>query len=185
MRSFFSQTFFCLVILILISFATYAQSEQKDSISVSAKHRANKAALFSAVVPGLGQAYNHKYWKIPILYAGFGTLYYFIQSNNTEYLKFKSALIDRTDNNPATTDNYPNLSNDDINVRKDFYRRNRDLSIILTGVLYTLNILDAYVDSQLLDFDVSDNLSVHTSPTLINFTGQNFKAGLQLTFTFK
>lgn len=185
MRSFFSQKFFILIILSLMNFASHAQSEQKDSISVSAKHRANRAALFSAVVPGLGQAYNHKYWKLPILYAGFGALYYFIHSNNTEYLKFKSALINRTDNNPATVDNYPNLSNDDIIVRKDFYRRNRDLSIILTGVLYTLNILDAYVDSQLLDFDVSDNLTFHTSPTLINFSGQNYKAGLQLTFTFK
>ena len=185
MKSTIQRSLFCLFIFLLSNSNTYGSSEQKDSLSSMAKHRANKSALFSALVPGLGQAYNHKYWKIPIIYAGFGTLFYFIQTNNTEYVKFKNALIFRTDNDSLTNDAYPNLSNADITVRKDYYRRKRDLSYILSGVLYTLNILDAYVDSQLMDFDVSDNLSIHTSPTLFNIEGGRTLAGIQLTFNFK
>jgi hypothetical protein len=185
MNKLIARTIFLLLIFISTTKSSLAQSKEKDSLSVVAKHRANRAALFSAVVPGLGQAYNKKYWKLPILYAGFGTLYYFIQSNNTEYLKFKTALINRSDTDPNTVDDYPNLSNDDIQVRKDFYRRNRDLSYIITGVVYTLNILDAYVDSQLMDFDVGDNLSMHTAPTLLGTIGQPLRPGVQLTFTFK
>lgn len=185
MKSLILRILFFTFIFLSFSCVAKAQGEKKDSISLHAKQRANRAALFSAVVPGLGQAYNKKYWKMPILYAGFGTLFYFISTNNTEYNKYRTALIIRNDNDSNTVDQFSNFSDNDLTVRKDFYRRNRDLSYILTGVLYTLNIIDAYVDSQLMDFDISDNLSMHTSPTLIQSPGRDMKAGLQLTFTFR
>jgi hypothetical protein len=144
----------------------FASDETKDSLTIHANRRANKAALMSAVIPGLGQTINKKYWKLPILYGGSAALIYFIDANNKEYKNFKKALVYRNDNESLTLDNYPRFTNEDLTVRKDFYRRNRDLSIILAGVLYTLNILDAYVDAQLLNFDVGDNLSLHTGGTI-------------------
>jgi hypothetical protein len=162
-----------------------AQNEQKDSVSVIARHRANRAALFSAVVPGLGQAYNKKYWKVPLIYAGFGTLYYFVSTNNTEYQKFRKALIYRNDSDSGTVDEFTNFTDVDLTTRRDYYRRNRDLSYIIAGVLYTLNIIDAYVDSQLMDFDISDDLSMHSTPALFYIADGRSAAGLQLTFTFR
>ena len=185
MKSKFARFLFCSYLLLFLSNALHAQSEQKDSLSSQSRIRSNRAALFSAVVPGLGQAYNKKYWKLPILYAGFGTLYYFISTNNSEYQKYKTALLYRSDLDSTTIDQFFRYTNNDLTIRKDFYRRNRDLSYILAGVLYTLNIIDAYVDSELMDFDVSDNLSLHTSPTLFQSPGQVAKAGLMLTLTFR
>jgi hypothetical protein len=185
MKSLSDKVFFLAFIFLSLNSVVKAQSDQKDSLSIYAKKRANRAALFSAIVPGAGQVYNKKYWKVPVIYAGFGTLYYFIHTNNEEYKKYKTALSERNDNDSNTVDEFPQLSNSDLTVREDYYRRNRDLSYILAGVLYTLNIIDAYVDSQLMDFDISDNLSMHTSPTLIQAPGREMKAGLQLTFTFR
>lgn len=165
--------------------STEVKTKNDTSYSALAAKRANKAALFSAVLPGLGQVYNHKYWKVPILYGGFGALVYFISTNNTQYNRYIQAIKYRNDNDPATTDEFPRLTAQDLTARKDYFRRNRDLSYIFTGVLYVLNIVDAYVDSQLLDFDVSDNLSIQTSPVLLQSVQKNTFAGIQLTFTLK
>ncbi|MBL0033859.1 MAG: hypothetical protein IPP27_17400 [Bacteroidetes bacterium] len=165
MKSTIVKFLFSTFIFLSLASVSNAQSAQKDSISLSAKHRANRAALFSAVVPGLGQAYNKKYWKLPILYAGFGTLYYFISTNNTEFKKYKSALILRNDNDSTTIDQFPRFSDADLTVRKDFTEETV-ICVIFLPVSYTLNIIDAYVDSQLMDFDISDDLSMHTAPTL-------------------
>jgi hypothetical protein len=155
------------------SVAATAKKAENDSITSAARKRANKMAIMSAVVPGLGQIGNKKYWKLPILYGAGGVLYYFIRTNDSEYHKFRKALLYRTDNDSLTVDDYPRFTNDDLTVRKNYYRRNRDLSYIFAGVLYTLNIIDAYVDSQLMNFDVGDNLTLHTMPAL------NFSPGLQ------
>lgn len=186
-RSFVIAFFVFLITLIPADlFGQDAPVITKDTSSTAmAKRRANKAALFSAVLPGLGQAYNHKYWKMPIIYGGFGTLIYFVSSNNSQYQKYVKAIKFRNDGDASTVDEFPRLSNEDLTARKDFYRRNRDLSYIFTGVLYVLNIVDAYVDSQLMDFDVSDNLSLRTGPVLFQSGQTNTFAGIQLTFTLK
>ncbi len=160
-----------------------AQNET-DSLTRTAKKRATKMALMSAVVPGLGQFNNKKYWKLPILYGASGTLYYFIKTNNSEFKKFKNALIIKTDTNSLTVDLYDRYTVEDLTVRKDYYRRNRDLSYILASVLYALNIIDAYVDSQLMNFDVSDNLSLRTGGTIMD-SGGIPTAGLHFTLMFK
>ncbi len=137
-----------------------------DSLTVAAKKRANKVALMSAIVPGLGQVMNKKYWKVPIIYGGGLTLAYFIKINNQEYKNYQEALIQRSDTNSTAEEQYPNFSDQELKNRKDYYRRNRDLCYIFAGVLYVLNIVDAYVDAQLMDFDVSDNLSLRINPYL-------------------
>jgi Family of unknown function (DUF5683) len=176
------------IIILLLLFACTSpamlSAQKTDSVSAVNK-RANKAALMSALLPGLGQAYNKSYWKIPVLYAGLGTLVYFVRTNDEEYQNFYDAYKIRLDGDSTTNDmQYPNLSDEDILVRKDYYRRNRDLSYILIGVVYVLNIVDAYVDAQLKDFDISDNLSLKTSPWLAPGLEGKHMAGLSLRLSF-
>ncbi|HNQ61224.1 MAG TPA: DUF5683 domain-containing protein [Bacteroidia bacterium] len=173
-----------LLILPLLSFQAKA-GEPEDSLANLSRKRANKIALQSAILPGLGQASNHKYWKIPIIYAGFGALVYFIDSNDKNYKLYKTAFLYRNDNDSLTIDQFPNFTTDDIKVRKDYYRRNRDLSYILTAVLYSLNIIDAYVDAQLRNFDISEDLSLRTDPFMGTLQHGEPVAGLRFTFTLK
>ncbi|HNP47964.1 MAG TPA: DUF5683 domain-containing protein [Bacteroidia bacterium] len=175
----------CFLFIASLLSSESVRASDTDSLTVLSKKRANRTALSSAILPGLGQGLNKKYWKIPVIYAGFGSLVYFIQFNEGYYKKFKTAFLYRNDSDPSTVDNYPLFSNDDLRVRKDYYRRNRDLCYILTGVLYSMNIIDAYVDAQLMDFDVSDNLSIHTTPSIESAPGMEAMAGLKITFNFK
>jgi len=174
--------FFCALLFIafftLLPSGTFAQKDsaktdqtkkqnqvKKDSLE---PHSPKKAAMYSAILPGLGQAYNKKYWKIPIIYAGFGTMAYFIDNNGTEYNKFKAAyayVISGEDGEPPNE--YVNRyesSEEKIRKIKDYYRRNLELSYILTGALYILNILDATVDAHFFNFNVDKDLSLKISP---------------------
>jgi hypothetical protein len=172
-----------LVSLLLLLVASLSSAETPaDSLTALYRKNANKAARYSAILPGAGQVYNHKYWKVPIVIAGFATLYYVADFNNDYYKEFKSAYIYRSDGDPSTTDNYPSLTSDDLRVRKDYYRRNRDLCYVLMGGFYILNIVDAYVDAQLKDFDVSDKLSLKIQPGLL-LSEQHTVGGLKLTFS--
>src|SRR5690349_13122281 len=120
---------FTIINLLCMTFHVFA-GDNNDSLTVRDKKRANKMALMSAVVPGLGQIGNKKYWKLPILYGASGVLIYFIHTNNSEYKKFKQALVYRSDNDSTTNDDFPRFTKEDLTVRKDYYRRNRDLSYI-------------------------------------------------------
>ena len=142
--------------------------QKENKVDTSHVHSPKKAALYSALLPGLGQAYNQKYWKIPIVYAGFGTLVYFINQNNTEYNKFKDAyafVIAEEEGDPPNeyVDRYER-NTDKLRKIKDYYRRNLELSYILTGTLYLLNILDATVDAHFFHFNVDEDLSLKVAP---------------------
>lgn len=132
-----------------------------------------KAALLSLVVPGSGQIYNKKYWKIPIIYAGLLTSAYYVNDNHNKYTQYKEAYLIRIDNNPNTTDDYAEqYSSNDLITLKDFYRRNREISILCFVGTYILNIVDASVDAHLFDYDISENISLNISPTSTkNFNG--------------
>ncbi len=127
-------------------------------------HSPKKAALLSTFLPGGGQAYNRKYWKIPIIYAAGAAGGYFIHTNLKEYRQFRTAYINKTDDDPNTTDDYPELSAQQLQVYRDYYRRNTELSVIFTTAFYLLQIIDATVDAHLFDFDVSNRLSLSVSP---------------------
>lgn len=156
-----------------------------------------KAAFYSAVLPGLGQAYNKSYWKIPLVYATGGVIGYFIYDNNKKYQAFSRALEYRTDNNPETVDEYvdvytyaPNQPNSrgEINLKRsrDFFRKYRDLDIILAFLAYGLNIMEAHVDAHLQAFDVSDDLSLQFKPGLIPVaTTRHYTPALTLQFNLK
>jgi hypothetical protein len=130
-------------------------------------HPPKKAALMSACLPGLGQVYNRKAWKVPIIYAGFGGLGYGLGFNQVYYKRYRNALRFRYDDDPTTNDVYPLYSDDDLVTLKQYYQRFRDLSIIGMAALYTLNVIDAAVDAHLFYFDVSDDLSLQVTPYMI------------------
>ncbi len=147
-----------------------------------------RASLLSATLPGLGQIYNRKYWKVPIIYAGFGALAYYVGHNSNEYQKFRAAYIARIDGNPNTVDDFPLYSKDVLERAVNFYRRNLEVTYLLGAALYLLNILDANVDAHLMDFDVGEKLSFSASPPLHNNGSGDMMpipvAGLSFRFRF-
>jgi hypothetical protein len=155
---------YILVFLSCTFFVHYASAQnKKDSLSVM--HSPTKATIMSAIVPGAGQAYNKKYWKIPIIYAGFAGLGYLAATNNSDYKIYKEAYRLRLDGDESTVDSYVGIySDEDLVTLKDYYRRNRDLSYICMGILYVLNVIDASVDAHLFYFNVNDDLSMNVQP---------------------
>lgn len=137
-----------------------------DSTVVKKKHSPFKATIMSVALPGLGQVYNGKWWKVPIIYGGFGGLIYSSVFNDAKCRTYKNAYLLRIDDDPNTIDQFQGRYSD-ANLRElvTFYQRNRDLSLIFTGVIYALNIIDAGVDAHLKGFDVSDELSFKIRPT--------------------
>lgn len=166
-----------------------AQKKQFLLSSFTNLERPGKAALRSAIIPGLGQAYNRSYWKIPVIYAGGAVLGYFLVTNNSTYQSLRYALIAR--NAGRTTDEYathPRLGTDHANgtqnlrYYRDYFRRNRDLTIIISVAAWGLNIAEAYVHAHLKEFDVSDDLSLRLHPNLINVPAMaNMAPGFTLT----
>ncbi len=120
-------------------------------------HSPKKAAVFSAILPGLGQAYNRKYWKIPIIYTGLGTAGWFIYNNHKNYQLFKKEYLYRINNNlQIQNEDLSIYSEDQLRVLLNQYHRWRDFSIAAAVVVYTLNIIDALVDGYLWRFDADD-----------------------------
>jgi len=133
------------------------------------KHSPAAATILSGLVPGMGQAYNGAYWKIPIIYGGLSTCYFIVDWNNRGYKRFKTALIYLMDDDPATIDEFEGTrSEDELRYYMDSYRRNRDLSALGLAAVYVLNIIDANVDGHLYDWNVDDNLSFRVEPTVFN-----------------
>ncbi len=164
------------------------QELQPENIRVQKIRSPGRAAMLSAALPGLGQAYNGVYWKIPIIYAGFGGVALAVNFNNTHYQNWRKAFIAKVDNNPNTIDDYPAYSDASLKRAMEFYRRNLELTYIVGVALYLLNILDANVQAHLMDFDISPDLGLQIQPsfeTLPAFAGiAPHSAGLKITFRF-
>ncbi len=159
----------------------------------------NKATWLSVVFPGGGQIYNRKYWKLPIVYGGFVGCAYALTWNNKMYKDYSKAYVDIMDDNDSTNsflDFLPNnykvttanteyLKNT-FKKRKDMYRRYRDMSIFAFIGVYLISIIDAYVDAELSDFDISPDLSMRVEPTMMNtqFRNGNKAVGVQCSFRF-
>jgi hypothetical protein len=168
---------------------------------IEKKHSPHKATFYSAILPGLGQAYNKKYWKIPIVYGIIGGLAYAIDFNSTYYKKYKSAYRDFIIRDPGNKSYMefipPGLSEDQIygeyeqwfeealNSKKQYYRRNRDLSYIGMVGIYVIQIVDAAVDAHFYNFDISDDLSMQVEPSMMPpMPGDYAGVGLQLKLKF-
>lgn len=178
------------------------KNDKKQKEVSTFKPNPHTAMLLSAMVPGAGQVYNRKYWKLPIIYGGYAALIYAITWNNKEYKEYKKAYISIADDD-ATTNYFTKyipigqestydktwLTNV-LNTKQMNYRNDRDLSIIGIVAFYGLTVLDAFVDAELSDFDVSPNLSLHIDP-IINLGNRSFanttdspSLGIQCNLTF-
>jgi len=155
------------------------------------RHNPTKATIYSMVLPGLGQVYNKKYWKVPVIYAGFGVFYYFIRFNDTEYKAWRDAYnhaLVNADTLEPFVNEYERLYGYNTEILKDqknYYRRNRDLTYILTSIWYLLNIVDAAVDAHMFTWEIDDNLSMKLEPSFSEpMTGYRPVGGLRLTLRF-
>ncbi len=165
---------------------------RKDSVSVLIKpgsikqvknrtydiNAPSKAAFYSAVLPGLGQAYNKQYWKIPLVYLFLGGGIYLYNQNQNLYLKYRRAYQNRLLGLP---DEFPQYSTDILITAQSYYRRNRDLSLMGTLLIYALNIIDANVSAHLRLWNIDDNLSWRFNILQLN---QNQTFTLKLTYRF-
>ncbi len=187
-----------LYILVLIpAFSLFAQTTDSLSVkndrvlvardSLSAKEAYNPlapstAAFYSAVLPGLGQAYNKKYWKIPIIYAGMATGIYFYLENDKDYDRFRDAYKRRLAG--FDDDEFQGISTDRLIDAQKSAQKNKDISIIVALAFYLVNIVDANVDAHLRQFNVSDNLSLQPNFEMNPINAQaNY--GLSLKYNLK
>ncbi|RRG22547.1 hypothetical protein DWB61_06970 [Ancylomarina euxinus] len=185
----------CFVVLVSGQNAE-AQKIESDSVYTPIKvkeHSPHKATIYSAILPGLGQIYNRKYWKLPILYGGIGVTLYAIGWNTTQYNDYKNGYVDfskfydyryqpegGTLTEP-TSKRYEKFLNYDLSLknkntdtwfktqlknRKDKYKRDRDLSYIILVGVYVLNIIDATVDAHFTNFNINDDLSMTVQPKM-------------------
>lgn len=168
--------------------------------SYTFKPSPTKAVIYGAIFPGLGQIYNRKYWKLPIVYGGFVGFTYAITWNNGYYRDYLNGYRDIMDDNPETNSWESMLpygmDPESVDIpwftgvlqqRKDHYRYYRDLSIIGTVAWYLLAIVDAYVDAQLFDFDMSPDLSMRVEPAILKDDHSRYMRssyGLQWSFNF-
>lgn len=156
--------------------------------------RPGKAALFSAILPGLGQAYNNSYWKIPIIYATGGVLAYYLKENHQNYLDYRQGVILRNDGDPSNDQDQFTARLGDRKLEeqlsalkrgRDTYRRWRDYTVLYCLLAYGLNITEAYVHAHLKGFDVSDELALQLRPNVIQTNTYSFSPAFSLSINLK
>ena len=169
-----------------------------DETPLEIEHSPQKASLYSAILPGLGQIYNKKYWKIPIVYGGFATIGYFVGWNNSQFQFYKQSYFDFSNDLPGENSFEqipaykwidPNNSThresfrNGLTRQQNYFRRNRDLLVIVFVGYYGLQIIDASVDAHLFAFDMSEDLTFNIHPSIQNIHNQNF-CGITCSLNF-
>jgi len=186
---FFVFLYVCLLNPVVVK--SQVESMQKDTLNDTTKikkHSPKLAMIMSTVIPGLGQAYNKKYWKIPVIYAGIGTLGYMANRSNSRYKNFKKGYSEllASNNLDSTIFIYGTDFNlNGLDAGRNYYRRYRDLYVILTAGLYLLNIVDANVDAHLFDFDISDDISMRVAPSVEEYCMAGPVTGIKIKINFK
>ena len=164
--------------IILVALSTETFCQQTDTTKF---HSPRKASILSAIVPGAGQVYNKKYWKVPIIYASFATGIYFINDNQQKYNTYKNAFLSRS--NGEIDDYYDVYNESQLITIMDYYERNRDVSYIITAAIYVLNIVDASVDAHLFHYDINEDLSLEWQPTIyVDTYGNKTLFSLKMNF---
>lgn len=157
-----------------------------------------RALWLSLIIPGAGQIYNRKLWKIPIVYGGFLGCLYALTWNNQMYGDYSQAYLDIMDDDPNTKSyenmlplNYSIAGREDqykeiFKNKKNYYRKYRDMSIFAMIAVYLLSVVDAYVDAELSSFDISKDLGLRIEPAVFNFGGRRREAsvGVQCNLNF-
>jgi hypothetical protein len=141
-----------------------------------------KALLYSAVLPGSGQVYNKKYWKLPLVYGGFGLLIYSVNFYQQAYVRYKNELFIKINDPNAIAPS--GLAKDQLRSVVDQARRQRDYYLVLTGLMYILQMVDAHVDAHLKEFDLNPKLQAHFEPQMIQDSMLGRSSGLALIIKF-
>lgn len=175
----------CLFIILIFCFSTgvLAQEKKKEEYV----HSPKKAVLLALALPGSGQIYNKKYWKLPLVYGGLiGSVSYTIFNHN-KFKEFDEALAIRNAGKEGVVDKFVGKYDDESLSRITLeYRNERDRGILITAGVYILQMVDAYVDAHLFDFDISDDLSLNVSPSFnYDIASQNMQTGLSLNFNLR
>jgi hypothetical protein len=169
----------------------FAQEQQninklKDTLKLESYDplRAAKASFYSAIVPGLGQIYNKKYWKVPIVYGAIGTSLYFYSDSKKKYTFFRDEYKKRLEGYKSESEYINKLTDSQLISAQKTYQRNKDFSALFVLGFYVLNIIDANVDASLSQFNVNDKLSLTPSSisNSINTSKANF--GVSCFYTF-
>ena len=162
----------------------YTEIQESNAAPTVAKFNPTKAGLYSAVLPGLGQYYNKKYWKIPIVWGGIGTGVGVVLWNQKQYNRYREAFVAQLNGQTHEFSDIPGITAEALGRTQDRAKRQRDYAIAVTGLVYILNIVDAVVDAHLYEGRKDPDLALQ--PTLIydEFGQQNSKAGLSLSYNF-
>jgi len=199
----FFRVFFGLAMMLVVSTTLYAQNNDtlkaqsaeklvaedstQSQLADSTKSRVRTATLL-ALIPGGGQIYNGKYWKLPLVYGALGGTVYATIFNHDQYQIYLNAFKTRVEDDDPNNNQFVGVYTDRQLIElQNQYRRWRDLSIILTAAAYGVEVLDAYVDAHLQSFDVSDDLTMQWEPAIIrtDYTLAPQAIGLGVTFNFK
>jgi hypothetical protein len=178
---------FISLLIVFSSFYGYwcpAQENTAESDSlVPKKHNPRTATIYSALLPGLGQVYNRKYWKVPLIYGAGGALAYSFQYNQSKYKEYIEAFDEGDENKIYIIDGQAR-SYSQLPLYRDYYRRYRDLSLLGLAAVYLLNIIDAMVDAYFTEFDVSDDLSFRIQPAIVDNFDLAATFGLTISIGF-
>jgi hypothetical protein len=186
-------------IILFIIVINHSFAQQNDSLRIvqmkdSIHHKkavkkaiystARKATIMSTCLPGLGQIYNKKYWKAPIIYAALGGLAYWGISNQVKYKYYSNNLRAEYDNDPNTVNNTL-YNGSQLITQKKYYEKYRNIAILAGTLVYAINIIDANVDAHLKTFDISDDLSMKIKPYYNVNYDNNLQTGLTINLKFK
>jgi len=165
------------------------KEKQENDTTLKKREHSPKKATYFAIIPGGGQIYNRKYWKLPIVYAGFAVTGYFGFTNRDMYKKYGEAYTCKVTNPDCTNELAQKYSEQDLISIRDYYRRNMELSFIIMGGWYILQMLDAMVDANLYYWEVDDEISISVQPVIqmpVNGYGDNLPSynGLHITVRF-
>lgn len=147
---------------------------------IAQRFNPQKALLYAAILPGSGQVYTKKYWKVPLVYGGFAFLGYYIDFYNDNYRFYRGELFQHLNTGSSSS----GLQENQIRTVIDRYRRERDFFIVLTGIWYALQIVDAHVDSHLKEFDVNPNLQVRIEPSFTQDLLLGRQSGFSISIRF-
>lgn len=139
-----------------------AYTKKTNSFKVIFSGEPGRAALYSLVIPGGGQFYNRKYWKVPIIWAADGIAFYNAYFNYTEYLAFKNGYIDLFNGDVINVRGFTSIST--VRRYRDLFRKNYETAAIIGAGVHLLTVIEAYVDRHLMDFDISEDLSFFVTP---------------------
>jgi hypothetical protein len=165
---------------------TIVIEENKDTVliqSYAKRYNPRKALLYAAILPGLGQVYNKKYWKLPLVYGGFYLIGNGINYYNDIYKTYKVHLFSNLENN-VDRNQATGLSTTQLRRIVDKARRERDFMVILMGGMYILQMIDAHVDAHLKEFDLNPNLRVSVEPTMRQDQLLGRQTGVSVVFRF-